>query len=44
MSQTLPFDDIKFEGNVCSKEILNTPDDNDIGYFLEVELNYPYKI
>ena len=45
MSQTLPYDDIKFEiENVCSKEILNTPDDSDIGYFLEVDLEYPYNI
>ena len=45
MSQPLPYDDIKFETeNVCLEEILNTPDDNDIGYFLEVELEYPYNI
>ena len=34
MSQPLPYDNIKFEtDNVCSEEILNIPDDNDIGYF-----------
>ena len=43
MSQPLPYDDIKFE-NVCLQEILNTPDDSDIGYFLEVDLEYSYNI
>ena len=45
MSQSLPYDDIKFETeNVCLEEILNTPDDNDKGYFLEVNLEYPHNI
>ena len=45
MSQPLPYDNIKFEtDNVCLEEILNTPDVNDIGYFLEVDLEYPYNI
>ena len=45
MSQWLPYDEIKFETeNVCLEEILNTPDDNDKGYFLEVDLEYPHKI
>ena len=45
MSQPLPYDNNKFETeNVCLEEILNTPDDNDIGYFLEVDLEYPYSI
>ena len=43
MSQPLPFDKIKFERNVCSKRNFYTPDDNDIGYFLEVDLRYPQK-
>ena len=45
MSQPLPYNDIKFETEiVCLEEILNTPDENDIGYFLEVDLEYPYHI
>ena len=45
MSQPLPYDNIKFEtDNVCLEEILNTLDGNDIGYFLEVDLEYPYSI
>ena len=42
MSEALPYDEIKFEtDNVCLEDILNTPDDSDIGYFLEVDLIYP---
>ena len=44
MSQPLPIDDIKFERNVCLEEMLNTPNDSDIGYFLQVDLYYPYNI
>ena len=45
MSQSLPYDDIKFETeNVFLEEILNTSDDNDIGYFLEVDLEHPHNI
>ena len=45
MLQPLPYDAIKLEKeNVCIREILNTPDDNDIGYFIEVHLSYPYII
>ena len=45
MSQALPYDNIKFETeNVRLEEILNTPDDSDIGYFLEIDLEYPHNI
>ena len=40
MSQPLPYDEIKFDKNVKLEDILNTPDDSDIGYFIEVDLNY----
>ena len=33
MSQMLPYDEIKFEKDFCSEEILNTPDDSEIGFF-----------
>ena len=33
LSQMLPYDEIKFEEDICLREILNTPDDNEIGYF-----------
>ena len=41
-SQFLPYDEIKFEKDISLDEILDIPDDNDIGYFLEVDLNYSY--
>ena len=44
MSQALPYDEIKFDKNVKLEEILNTPDYSDIGYFIEVDLNYPNNI
>ena len=36
----LPHDEIKVERKICLKEILDTPDDRDIGYFIEVDLMY----
>ena len=44
MSQSLPYDGIKFDKNVKFKGILNTPDDSDTGYFIEVDLKYPDSI
>ena len=44
MSQPLPYDDIKFDKIVEIEEILNTSDDNDNGYFIEVDLTYPDNI
>ena len=41
MIQFLPYDEIKIEKDICLEEILNTPDDSEIGYFLEVDLKYP---
>ena len=35
---------MKFDKNVKVEDILNTPDDSDIGYFLEVDLKYPDNI
>ena len=31
MSQMLPYNEIKFENYICLEEILNTPDDSEIG-------------
>ena len=36
--QLLPYDEIKFDRNVKLEDILNTPDDSDLGYFIEVDL------
>ena len=44
MSQMLPYDEINFEKDICLEEILNTPDDSEIGYFLEVDLKYSNNI
>ena len=41
MSQPLPYDEIKFDQNVESEDILNIPDNSVIGYFIEVDLKYP---
>ena len=41
MSRLLPYDAIKFDQNVKLDDILNTPDDSDIGYFVEADLTYP---
>ena len=37
VSEYLLFDEFKFHKNVKLEDILNTPDDNDIGYFIEVD-------
>ena len=44
MSEYLPYDAIQFDRNVKLEDILNTPDDSDIGYFIEVDLTYPDNI
>ena len=44
MSQPLPYDQIKFDKNVKLKDLLNTPDDSHIGYFIEFDLKYPDNI
>ena len=44
MSEPLPYDEINFDKNVKLEDILNTPDDNDIGYFVEADLIYPDNI
>ena len=47
MSQSLPFDEIETRHGHPDlymnklEEILNTPVDSDIGYFVEVDLRYP---
>ena len=44
MSEPLLYDEIKFDNNVKLEDILNTPDDSDIGYFFEVDLKHPDNI
>ena len=40
ISQPLLYDGIKFDQNVKLEDMLNTSDDSDIGYFIEVDLKY----
>ena len=40
MSELLPYDEINIDNNVEIEDILKTPDNNDIGYFIEVDLKY----
>ena len=44
MIQSLPYDEINFNQNVELEDILNTSDESDIGYFVEVDLKYPDNI
>ena len=44
MSQMLPYEEINFERNVSLKEIINTPDNSLIGYFLKAHLRFPDNI
>ena len=44
VNQPLPYDEIQFDNNVILEDILNTPDDNDFGYFVEAYLIYPDNI
>ena len=44
MSESLPYDEIKFDNDVKLEDILNTHDDSDIGYLIEVDLKYPDNI
>ena len=44
MSEYLPYDEIKFDNNVKLDDLLNTPNDADFGYFVEVDLKYPDNI
>ena len=44
MSQPLPYDGIKFDKDNKLEDILNTSDDSDLAYFIEVDLNYPDNI
>ena len=44
MSEPLPYDEIKFDNNVTLEDIINTPDDSNIGYFIEVDMTYPNNI
>ena len=44
MSQPLPYKDISFNTDISLEEILATSDDNDVGYIVECDLEYPEEI
>ena len=44
MCQSLPYDEIKIIENYKLEDILNTSDDSEYGYFIEVDLKYPDEI
>ena len=44
MKQSLSYDQITINKIVKSEDILNTPDGSDIGYFIVVDLKYPYNL
>ena len=44
MSEPLPYDEIRFDLDVKLEDILNTPDNSDIGYVIEADLIYPDNI
>ena len=41
MVQKLPYKDLKYSNETTLKEVLETSDDNETGYILEVDLEYP---
>ena len=41
LSEPLPFDEIKFDRIVELKDTINTPNDWDIDYLVQVDLKYP---
>ena len=43
MSESLPYDETNIDKNVELEDSLNTPDDSKIGYFVEIDINYPDK-
>jgi hypothetical protein len=43
MCQHLPYSDIKINNNISDDDVINTPDDSDIGYMVEVDISFPKK-
>ena len=41
VGEFLPYAEIKFDEIVELEDILNTPNDSDIGYFVEADIKYP---
>jgi hypothetical protein len=41
MSKPLPYSELKFENSIDLKTILETSDENETGYFVEADLDFP---
>ena len=44
MCQHLPYSDIKLNNDILFDDVVNTPDESDIGYMVEVDLSFPKAI
>jgi hypothetical protein len=44
MSQNLPISDIEWDKDVTLDQILSTPDDSEIGWFVEADISYPREL
>jgi hypothetical protein len=44
MSQALPYKNLHFNTDVTLEDILNTDDNSDVGYIVEVDLHFPAEI
>ena len=42
--QTLPLDSYSWNATITLAEVLNTSDDSPVGYFVEVDLDYPIEL
>ena len=41
MCQHLPYSDLKINNDTSYDDVINTSDESDIGYMLEVDLSFP---
>ena len=44
MCHHLPYIDIKINNDILVDDVINTPDDSDIGYTVEVDISFPKAI
>ena len=44
MSEPLPYGDLKLDTTITLEEVLNTADDADVGYTVEVDITFPENI
>ena len=44
MIESLPYDEFKIDKNINLEDIITTPDDSDVGYFVECDLKHPDNI